>query len=490
MDDNTKNHSRVKHDASRTSRDHQYDQHDFLYSRKGPWPQPSPVHPWGESPAVIHVPLRERLDWWFWIGSRYLIYLLLTPYYAVKALMLRGLKPVSDSEFEQFFNQSMLVKFITSQLDDVDRDVFNGILQQEQQNWHIVDFQAVESVKPFKGIHVSATKTLLYQQGDRFKVRAIYIDATASVISPDDSGWALAKYFVLQGGALCSTLVTHPLQHFPFDSINAITKTALPKTHVLHQLLTPHMRFTLPLENAVLNYKSSLLQSKWYMVYAPYPGGPSGLRDLLVDGYKGIKGNLSYPPFSYQMDAPNVEGPYGIYLTRYYEVIFAFVKRVLHHVEPDDFWVAKWADYCHQHVKAFPASDKIFEGDTLARAVATYIFTVSVSHSVDHYSYGKFNKRQIPLRIRQSPPTASTSMKPRSQLVTWYDMMKYFMADRLFFSPTTITTLAESQYAFMDSEQQQAVEEFKTALLIAENELIERGVNYMPLDEIAASIQF
>ena len=26
---------------------------DYLYQRKGPWPQPSPEHPLGEAPAVV-----------------------------------------------------------------------------------------------------------------------------------------------------------------------------------------------------------------------------------------------------------------------------------------------------------------------------------------------------------------------------------------------------------------------------------------------------
>ena len=54
-----------------------YSQKDFYMERKGPWPQPSPVHPWGESPAVLKLPFCETLDWWIWIGSRYVATLLL-----------------------------------------------------------------------------------------------------------------------------------------------------------------------------------------------------------------------------------------------------------------------------------------------------------------------------------------------------------------------------------------------------------------------------
>jgi hypothetical protein len=475
---------------SRTSNDHLYDQKDFLYSRKGPWPQPSPVHPWGESPAVVHVPLRERLDWWLCIGSRYIATLALSPYYFIKGLIFPGLKEVSDAKFENLLNYSMMSKFLTNQFDEVDNQIFADYLTAPR-DWFIVDLQAVEVVKPFDGIFISATKTLLYKEGDVFKICCIYVQDTETIFeSTDGDAWELAKYFVLQGGALCATLVVHPLLHFPFDSINAITKTSVPKDHILYRLLCPHFRFTLPLENAVLNYKSSLLQEKWYMTYAPYPGGPSGLRDLLVEGYKGIKDNLSYPPFSYSLKAPSIEGKYGIYLSRYYEVFYNYVSSILKDVEKNDFWISKWADYCNDHVNDFPSSKDIFQGDTLIRAVTTYLFTVTVAHSTDHYNYGNIDKRQVPLRMRQAPPRRGDKMISRSKLVNATDLMKYYMADNLFFSPTTVTSLINSKYSFKTQQQMDASKKFKNDLRELDLKLKEEGIEYMPLKKIAASIQF
>jgi len=57
-----------------------YKPSDFLYGRKGPWPQPSPDHPFGESPAVLKVPLREVLDWWLFVGLRYIFTLFRIPF--------------------------------------------------------------------------------------------------------------------------------------------------------------------------------------------------------------------------------------------------------------------------------------------------------------------------------------------------------------------------------------------------------------------------
>lgn len=467
-----------------------YSPDDFYLGRKGPWPQPSPVHPWGESPAVLKLPLRETLDWWTWIGSRYVATLSLAPYYLLKGFLAPGLKKVSDEKFEWYFNKTMLSKFLSNKFDETDNKIFKTQLE-EKKDWYIIDLEAVKVVKPFEGIHCSASKTLLYKEGEVFKVHCVYLDKTNEIFTSEDGdAWELAKYFVLQGGALCSTLVTHPNQHFPVDSINAIIKTSLPKDHILNRLLFPHLRFTLPLENAVLNYKSSLLQEKWWMVYAPYPGGSNGLRDLLVEGYKGIKGNASYPPFTFPMKEPNLETDYGVYLRTYYRVIRKFIEKIVSDIPKDEVWTKRWADYVQKYVPDFPSGDEIFEGDNLVRAITSYFFIVTVGHSVDHYNYGCLDKREIPLRLRQAAPKKGDKMIDRSKLCNAIDLMKYYMADTLFFSPTTVTSMIDTKYKFTKKEHKEAVKVFKEELRAAEKELLAKGIKYMPLDKIAASIQF
>ena len=265
---------------------------DFLYHRKGPWPQPCPEHPFGEAPSVVHIPFKQALDWWLNIGSRYVLSLWYVPIAYLRGFLRPGLDNVSDDEFHQYLTKSMMSKFIKDKFDSRDLDIFGREINKEK--YLIIDLEAAKVVTPFKGIEVSASKVLLSKGPEGVSVVQIYLDKTQSHFTPaDGEAWELAKYFVLQGAALCSTLVIHPILHFPLDCINAITQTALPKDNLLFQLLYPHTRFTLYLEKAVLTFKSSLLQSKWWMPYAPYPGSYEGLRDLLVEGYSGIEGNDS-----------------------------------------------------------------------------------------------------------------------------------------------------------------------------------------------------
>lgn len=466
---------------------------DFLYGRKGPWPQPCPDHPYDESPGVIHLPLGEWIDWWLRIGSRFVIlWPLLTPIYYLCGLFRPGLKKVCDEEFHEYLTNSMMARFITPKLDAVDLEVFRDYMVQGK-NYFVVDLEPVRVVETFKGIYVSPTKTLLEETTpNNFKINCIWMEKTAVVIDPSDGdAWELAKYFVLQGGALCATMVVHPLQHFPLDSINAITKTALPKEHTLFKLLYAHMRFTLPLENAVLNFKMSLLHDdKWWKTYAPFPGPYQGIRDLLVEGYRGIKNNDSYPPFSYPRRPPKIYSGYGTFLDAYYETIYEFVDKVVATIPVKDLAVSNWADYINHWIPGFPNGKEIWEGKTLTEVTAFYIWDVTVGHTIDHHNYGLMDVRKVPLRIRQEPPLKKTKMKPLSSLQSPVDLMKYKLAMKLFFGPSVLTRLIEVDYKFKDPELKVAQEAFKISLRATEKSLIEKGLNYMGLNDIANTIQF
>lgn len=467
---------------------------DFLYNRKGPWPQPCPEHPFGEAAAVIHLPLKETIDWWWNIGSRYMFSLLYTPIAYMRGIINPGVEEVSDAEFTQMITNSMLSKFVKNVFDQKDREIFGDRLNSDH-IW-ICDFEPVRVVKPFDGIYVSATKTLLRKTNQDFSVIEIYVDETKSFWKPGDGdGWELAKYFVLQGGALCSTLVVHPLLHFPMDAVNAITKTALPKDHILFQLLYPHLRFTLYLEKAVLTFKSSLLMAKWWMPYAPYPGPYEGLRDLLVEGYNGIDHNFSYPPFKFQFEPEYIEGKYGEFHQAYFPVFRKFAERILVDLtETEFFYLSKWADYITTWVPGFPKGPELVrDRQLLISTVAYYLFDVSVGHTVDHYDYGNMNIRKIPMRLRQAPPKNGEKITlSRKKLMTFWDFGKYEMARRLFFKESTKTRLIDSVYDFgrRNKDLQKVVVDFQNELRVVDKKLQADNAQFTPIDDIAASIQF
>lgn len=462
---------------------------DFLYERKGPWPQPSPAHPIGEAAAVIHLPLCEQIDWWMFIGSRYMFTLLYTPIAYLKGIIFPGLAPVSDQEFMTMFESSMLSKFICDKFDQNELELFKDDMKPNEKYFYI-DMTPVKVVKTFSGIYCSGTKTLIREIGRcKYEPIAIWVEKTNEIIRPNDPGFDLAKYYVLQGGALCATLVIHPLLHFPLDAINAITKTALPTDHILFQLIHPHTRFTLPLENAVLTFKSSLLQAKWWMSYAPYPGDKEGLRELLVEGYMGINNESSYPKFVYPKEPPKVFSTYGDFQDAYFKVFKDYVTKVLSEIPKDDYYVKCWANWCAQYIPGFPNGDIIFQGTNFVDAVAFYLWSVTVGHTIDHYNYGQMDPRKIPLRLRQAPPKKNDKVLNRSKLTTFWDNGKYYMATKLFFSATTVTSLPTTEYNFKSEKLKKAAQDFMSDLHKVDQEMKQKGICYMPLDKIARSIQ-
>lgn len=466
----------------------------FLYNRKGPWPQPCPEHPFSEAAGVIHIPREEAIEWWLHIGSRYLKTLFYTPIAFFRGLWKPGLEEISDEEISQLFTGSVFSKFLKNNFDSRDYQEFGDFIHAD--NVWICDFTPVKIFKPFNGIYVSAAKILFKKEAENFHIVSIYLEATNSLFTPKDGDkWELAKYFALQSAALCSTLVLHPLQHFPLDSINAITKSALPKNHLLFQLVYPHLRFTLYLEKAVLTFKSSILQSNWWNPYAPYPGPYESVRDLLSQGYQGIEDNKNYLPFQYLFVPTQVIGKYGQFQQAYYAVIKKFVANILASLdETEIFYLMKWGDYIKPWVPGFPSGRELAQDrELLNRTVAYFIYNVSVGHTVDHYNFGKMNFRKVSLRLRAPCPDHKADYQlKRSTLTKFWDFGKTEMARRIFYKASTKTRLIDTLYDFSERNGtlQKHVLEFKEDLRVVDQRLKEANACLTPLDEIAESIQF
>ena len=75
----------------------------------------------------------------------------------------------------------------------------------------------------------------------------------------------------------------------------------------------------------------------------------------------------------------------------------------------------------------------------LAEAVSTFIHTVSVAHSADHFAYSQQPMNVAPLRLRVPPP-ASKRMEPldRSRLLWRRDAFRHWMARRMYFDTGTL----------------------------------------------------
>jgi hypothetical protein len=334
--------------------------------------------------------------------------------------------------------------------------------------------------------------TILVYEHDRqagHKITCIFVndddetrDGTDVCIRPGDPAWPLAKLYLLQGAAYHVQFVVHPALHFPMNAVNAITKSAVPVTHPLLQLLLPHSGYQLPLDHAVLESAESLVNNNAQGTrFDPLMADGYDVKVLFGAGYAGFPeedfGN-AYPEYDYMNPQKGFDSKYGEFLQAYYEPFETFCTAVADHIlkrEPLKEYAKRWMHYNHAHVLGFPDSDELENAGTLAKAMAIYMWDCSVSHGVDHANYAWcVASRERCLRIRIPPPKDANQPPMRNgkpielagNIATVDDYARSEMCTWMFFKPWAVApNLLDTQYAFTDPGLMQAAEKFRNALL-------------------------
>ncbi|MGR4867960.1 hypothetical protein ACIPRI_03710 [Variovorax sp. LARHSF232] len=442
----------------------------FLYGRKGPWPQPSPSHPLIEAYEVLNIPPIETLLWNATIGERLLkTQVGYPPMAAGRAAKNIETTTPTDAEFATMMFTTSYQRYLQpisvedSELLERENIRFGGGGQTFK-----YDFRAMGLVEPLAGMYCAGTQIFISgSPAGKLVVEGIRVNGM--MVTPANQAWGLAKIYALQGAAYHMLFVVHPALHFPMDSVNAITKTAVPHTHLLFQLLYPHTSYTLALDNAVLEGPESVVnenaRGSWF---DPLTGNAYNLKLLFAAGYAGVPDQPysdSYPAYDYMRPqllklkdsppSPVFDTPYSRWLTAYYERAFLpFCEAVAFAIleaDPKDSYVTRWARYLNQCVRGFPDEKQILDLKCLAQALAIYMWDVTVSHGADHYSFAM----NVPpvykyLRIRRAPPTSPNDppVTP-GQIFTGDDLYRSEMAQAMFFMPSAIPpNLDQTYYAF------------------------------------------
>jgi hypothetical protein len=433
----------------------------------------------------------------------------------------RELRPVSDKEFEVLLTHSSFSKFLSDELVEKEKfpnnnklTIFKDFLDAEpNEKFYVSDFSLLEHCLSFPGIFTAPTIALF--KGDlhegRRKVVAIYFLDSKLMLEPKDgNAWDLAKYFVLQGAAIRISSSAHANLHFPYDSINAISKTCLPKDSVLLRLLKPHLDLTLELNYSVLNSPTSPIVNNQSLPFAAFPAPEEGLAGMFLYGYNGIEGNPSYPKYKFQIEPDTFHSDYGTFLMAYYETIYNFVHKVVEQIPSDEYTdIMIWADYIKTWVPEFPSGEEFFyldkdgqsrfkphdesgERSLLAKVIANVIWDLSVGHAADHYDYSKIDINVAPLRLRVPPPN-SKDIPPidHKKIINWGDIFRHHFERKMFFAPRNVTLLKDTVYNF-NKPSEEILRElniyFLEDLKKTEKELT--VYNYIPLDQISRSIQY
>lgn len=471
------------------------DKPKYLYDRKGPWPQPNPAHPFGEAPAVVHIPKKEQRTWYWNIGLRYMRNML--TYWPValwKAWKNPSWEILSDDTFCNQIYTSPLSKFLNDTIDDNLEKIFKEQLKNRnpEDNYYIADFICMKDVRPFEGLHVASSVVLFKKDSkeDKLNLLAIYIYETEYLSLPNHGqAWDLAKNYAMMGATYRILLSVHPILHFPFDSVNAITKTCLPVNNTVFKLLYPHFQFTLTLNNAVLELPTSPVVNHQHHLYAGFCGPQDGLETLLVSGYKGYKNNSSFPKYKWSLTPEMIHSDYYVYLKNYYDVFRKFTDGVVKHIPKSEHKdIKKWADYIAPLLPGFPDGKKIFEGDNLSGTLAKVMWDLSVAHATDHHDYGTIPINRMPLRMRVSPPSSENDTFKRKDQAKFFDIFRYALEWKLFFTDYTVTRLIDVDYKLSDTHLEKLQSNFIEDLRMVDKNMPVK--KYMDLDKISVSIQY
>lgn len=434
----------------------------FLYDRMGPWPQPAPAYPMTRPPEVLNIPSKEYWEWWEYIGARLGgAYLTEKPFARDQAENDLASPLPTDDEFLRIMTQTVYARFL--------RNEPPGSV------YWVSDFTAMELIDPLPGMYCAPVVCRFQLVGAVFSCDNITFLKTATrkealVVASTDKAWNLAKVYACQGAAYHALFVVHPALHFSMDSVNAITKTAVPQIHPLFQALFPHTTYTLTLDNEVLEGKESIVSDNppdtpW----DPLTGKGYNLKQLFGAGYAGYKNLAAYPPYDYLKPWMNGETLYGMCLRQYFKPFLVFATKIASVIPKTDPYVKRWADYCSANVRGFPDGSAIFDGDNLARTMAIYLWDVSVAHGADHYSFGY----DIPLtakflRIRRPPPADindGADVQKVNDVANLDDMTRAELANAMFFKVFTLSpNLIDTTYSFKEATLQAAVMQFHADL--------------------------
>jgi hypothetical protein len=443
---------------------------------------------------------------------------------------------LSDSTFTDLIAHGLLSKLM-SQLDSPDEALFQSFLNDQTREFWKCDLTHMRVVREtWNGEYVAPSVVLLSRpqspapgQEYDFRIDSIVLfvqsqpggpyDKTVKLAPGDGKAWQLAKYFALQGALVRINLIDHTMVHFPFDAINAITKSALPTSNRVLQLLLPHLFLSLPVDNAVLEGKFSLLNRTWTYPYSPYPAAGDEIRKVFPFYWWGsgtendaaeswaLGRDNAFPPYRFRTEPRAIPSKYGTFLNAYYKPILNFATGVVKSIPTDTGdWetISFWADHVASWIPGFPDGKAIYKnGELLAKTCATIIWNGAVVHTADHWlMHEMFEKKfPIPYIMRDQPPQSASpgvdpDYRPTVHLID--DVLPARLCDLMFFQPHSSTFLSDFSYPLLPPDLDGLVAKFRAALTetdaILHEKFPEFGIKLYSKDpaqdSFAAGVQF
>ena len=449
-----------------------------------------PKYPGINAPRVAEVKAHEKwqYEWirilkWGWRQCAYF------PLAAYEFLTNKSIRKIEDGEFANIFSDTLCSKFLTKDLTEGDSHFFADFLKEEATGtaFYKADYSLMNYATPDQGIYAEPSVSL-FKQTDESELAPVAIKINGLCLTPEDGhAWDLAKVFVMQATSYMTVMAEHPLVHFPMDPMNVCT-LKLPQSHVIRQLLEPHLKYQIRVNEGVRFSPKSVKGSNQNRIYTPFYGDPTS---LTIATYSGQKDQESFEPYEFKMEPKQPPFAYGKYLKAYFDTIYNFVKKVVAHVDKNDPLIQKWADEIAEWTPGFPRGEEIIKGDNLEKCLTVFIHDVAIEHSTDHEVYSQIPLDILPCRVRIAPPN-SKSISPidYTKIRNRRDAFQHRLAWAMYFKPSNITLLKDTKYPFQSSELKRLNQEFLRALQQTDHLMRQLAPNFPRLNKLARSIQY
>lgn len=392
---------------------------------------------------------------------------------------------VDDAELLRLCFETALQRMLCPTLDPVDVAAFGPLLDRPG-TFYKFDASALAVARPLPGMYVAPTVTLLHESPEG--VRSVLATRIrAMTLTPaDGEAWRRARYFVAYALSMQMVSVPHVPMHFGHEVAWPLMRRALPEAHPWRQLLAPHFRFTLPLSYGALYSDASVTRQRPWRLYSPFAMDEESVLRLFEVGCTGLEGNTAYPRYRFPLDGPAYVGDYGTFHRGYHAAFTAFAERFVAMVPPDDR-VRDWCTETAALVPGFP--DGAAPPATLAKALGTLLWNVTVAHAADHHSFGEQPIELLPQRLRVPAPTRrDAAAVPDHAWARPLDMARLYLCWKLFYEGNPETTLMRTRYDFARGDLQVLAARHFDALREWDRTMPVR--RFIPLDLVSQSIQY
>ena len=418
----------------------------------GPWPQ-APVVDERLCPPVLHLLDEHRQDHRDGNVSRYLGQLVLTaPRAAWESKLGNRVEVPEDPHFAHLLSNTLFAQLLSRTLSPRDRTAFQAILSASPSaEFRTIDCSAIEDRPTLPGIFAPGTVVLLEKTAHRvFTPRAIRV--RDRVFVPDGgAGWHLAKLYTMQALSIQIVGIRHVCRHFPVDVINAVSQTLLPAGHVLAHLLRPHTDHTLGLHVGVIHHRRSSIFNSQRELYTPFPFPDDQMVDNVALGLHGDAQHPAHEPYTFGSEHLDRDTLYGCFFDDWRRHFETFVSAAVATIPDHDPHVRAWADAIAPWLPGFPDGTAIADRSRLVDAITTYMVSVSVYHTGDHFSFAGIPTRFRPWRVRHAPLSPGEPEPDHLDipaLVSPEDHFRHVLCNAMFFEPVVRSNLANARYGF------------------------------------------